>query len=294
MDVAERIALGVVDAERLRRERVVGAEVLELDGYVLALSNQPDPALNGVLVEREPEDPEGSLRRAEAECGRRRQSLGVNLQRRRHPRVDDAVRSLGLALLEERPAMAMDPSVLPEAPRPPDVEIRPVISDADVGAFVAVGVAAFDDDPVVGLAFYGAGARGVDGARTFVAWEGEDPVGISAGYFVRGAVSVMGVGVVPEARRRGIGAALTVHAAKSFPDADLACCIPRRWRARCTRASGSRRSRTGRSGFARERSCRTSVSRTLDGWGTFRGSCGHTSRSWWGSSRPPWRCSTPR
>jgi ribosomal protein S18 acetylase RimI-like enzyme len=59
-----------------------------------------------------------------------------------------------------------------------------------------------------------------------VAWEGEDPVGISAGYFVRGAVSVMGVGVVPEARRRGIGAALTVHAAKSFPDADLAWLHP--------------------------------------------------------------------
>ena len=106
MDVAERIALGVVDAERMRRERVVGAEVLELDGYVLAFSNQPDPALNGAMVEREPEDAVGSLRLAEAECVRRGQPLGVNLQRGRHPRVDDAVRELGLPLLIERPAMA--------------------------------------------------------------------------------------------------------------------------------------------------------------------------------------------
>jgi GNAT superfamily N-acetyltransferase len=225
MDVAERIALGVVDAERLRRERVEGAEVLEIDGYVLAFSNQPDPALNAVMVEREPQDAIGSLHLAEAECVRRAQPLGVNLQRGRHPRVDDAVRDLGLALLLERPAMAVDPSALPEAPLPSCVEIRPVTTDADVGALVAVGVAAFGDDPAVGMAVYGAGARGVDGVRTFVAWDGADPIGISAGYLVRDAVSVMGVAVVPEARRRGIGAALTVRAALTFP-ADLAWLHP--------------------------------------------------------------------
>jgi GNAT superfamily N-acetyltransferase len=225
MDVAERIALGVVDAERLRRERVVGAEVLEIDGYVLAFSNQPDPALNGVMVEREPQDPLGSLHLAEAECVRRGQPLGVNLQRGRHHRVDDAVRSLGLALLMERPAMAVNPAALPDAAPPSGAEIRPVTTDADVGALVAVGVVAFDDDPAVGSAFYGAGSRGVDRVRTFVAWEGDDPVGISAGYRVREAVSVMGVAVVPEARRRGFGAALTVHAARSFPS-DLAWLHP--------------------------------------------------------------------
>jgi GNAT superfamily N-acetyltransferase len=217
VDVAERIALGVVDAERKRRERVVGAEVLEIDGYVLAFSNQPDPALNGVMVEREPEDALGSLHLAEAECVRRGHPLGVNLQRGRHPRVDDAVRSLGLALLLERPAMAVRPGALPDAPPPPGTDIRPVTTDADVGALVAVGVAAFDDDPAVGSAVYGAGARGVDEVRAFVAWEGDDPVGISTGYLVWGALSVRGVAVVPAARRRGIGAALTVRAVRSFP-----------------------------------------------------------------------------
>jgi len=122
-------------------------------------------------------------------------------------------------------AMAVNPTALPDAPLPPGTEIRPVTTDADVGALVAVGVAAFDDDPAVGSAFYGAGSRGVDGVRTFVAWERDDPVGISAGYLVRGAVSVMGVAVVPEARRRGFGAALTVHAARSFPS-DLAWLHP--------------------------------------------------------------------
>jgi GNAT superfamily N-acetyltransferase len=122
--------------------------------------------------------------------------------------------------------MAADLAGLPVAPSPIGVEIRPVTTDADVEALVAVGVASFDDDPAVGMAVYGAGARGVDGVRTFVAWEGDDPVGISAGYLVRGAVSVMGVAVVPQARRRGIGAALTVHAARCFPGADLAWLHP--------------------------------------------------------------------
>ncbi|MEO8477724.1 MAG: GNAT family N-acetyltransferase [Actinomycetota bacterium] len=226
MDVAERIALGAVDAERKRRERVVGAEVLELDGYVLAFSNQPDPALNGAIVERAPRDAVGSLRLVESESVRRGFPLGVHLQAGRHAAVDRAVRSLGLSIKLTRPAMACDLHDLADAQTPPGVEIRPVITDADVEGLVAVGVASFEDDPEVGKAVYGAGARGVEGVQAFLAWRGDEPVGISTGYLVRGAVSVMGVAVVPEARRSGIGAALTLRAARAFPGADLAWLHP--------------------------------------------------------------------
>ena len=98
-------------------------------------------------------------------------------------------------------------------------------TDADVEALVAVGVAAFDDDPAVGMASTGRRTRG-RGVHAFVAWEGDDPVGISTGYLVRDAVSVMGVAVVPRGAAPGIGAALTVHAARSFPGADLAWLHP--------------------------------------------------------------------
>ncbi len=226
MDVAERIALGVVDAERKRRERVVGAEVLELDGYVLAFTNQPDPALNGAVVEHEPKDAAGSLRLAEGESARRGFPLGVHLQAGRHAAVDRAVRSLGLSIKLTRPAMACDLHDLADAETPAGVEIRPVATDADVEALVAVGVASFEDDPEVGRAVYGAGSRGVEGVQAFLARSGDEPVGISTGYLVRGAVSVMGVAVMPEARRAGIGGALTLHAARAFPGADLAWLHP--------------------------------------------------------------------
>ena len=45
-DVGERIALGFAEAERKRRANVQGAEVLEVDGLLLAFANVPDPPVN--------------------------------------------------------------------------------------------------------------------------------------------------------------------------------------------------------------------------------------------------------
>jgi predicted GNAT family acetyltransferase len=66
---------------------------------------------------------------------------------------------------------------------------------------------------------------GVAGARGFVAWEGGEPVGCAVAQDGAGVTSVFGVGVVPEARRRGMGSALTVMAARAFAG-DLAWLLP--------------------------------------------------------------------
>ncbi len=57
-DVGERIALGFVEAERQRRANVPGAEVVEIDGLLLAVANVPDPAVNSALVISEPDGQE--------------------------------------------------------------------------------------------------------------------------------------------------------------------------------------------------------------------------------------------
>ncbi len=226
MDAAERLALGMVDAERKRREKVAGAEVLEIDGLVLCFSNLADPALNSIAVARAPDDPERAMASADLEFERRGQPLGIDLQVGRHPALDRVVRSMGLALIIERPGMVVGLSDLSPIPIPAGIEIRPVVDDLGARAVVSVGTDAFGDDPEIGLAFYGAGAYGVEGARVFLAWDGIQPVGMSAGYLHRGAVGVMGVGVVPRARRRGLGAAITAHAARAFDGADLAWLHP--------------------------------------------------------------------
>lgn len=221
MNAAERLALGLVAAERTRRANVAGAEVFEVDGLVLALANLPDPALSSVVVRRRPHEAHAALSTAEAEFDRRGMRFGIDLQAGRHPGLDEAIRSIGLTRMIERPGMVADPRALPHVPFPSGVEMLPVESPDDAEALVQVGVLAFGDDLTVGRAFYGAAALGSPHSKAFVARRGDDPIGISACYRHGRTIGVMGVGVVPGARRRGVGAALTVHAARWYRDADL-------------------------------------------------------------------------
>src|SRR6188768_3866990 len=118
MEQAERMALGMVDAERKRRQNVAGAEVLEIDGLVLAFSNLPDPQLNSVVVHHEPKDALAAMEAAEREFVQRSHPIGIDLQVGRNPGVDDAVRTMGLIRIIERPGMALDVDGVPEAPVP--------------------------------------------------------------------------------------------------------------------------------------------------------------------------------
>ncbi len=227
VEAAERIALGFVDAERKRREKVVGAEVIEIDGLVLMLANLPDPQLNGVFVEREPADPAAALAAAEVEYRKRRMVFGVDLQAGRHPAMDAAVRTTGLQRILQRPGMCCDLAGLEEAQVPEGFDVEKVRDERGARAMVDVGTEAFGDDPEIGAAFYGAGAFGVRDAKTFVAWKGSEPVGIAAGYLHEGAVGVLGVGVRESERRKGLGAAMTVVAARAFGEAaDMAWLHP--------------------------------------------------------------------
>jgi ribosomal protein S18 acetylase RimI-like enzyme len=152
--------------------------------------------------------------------------MGLNFQVRRHPAIDAAVRDLGLTRIVQEPGFAAAVAELHGVAPPPGIEIQTVNGDDAAGALVDVGVEAFGDDPDVAGRFYATGAYGVPGAMSFVGWEDGRPVAIASAYVHDAAVGVFGVGVVPTARRRGIGAAITVHAARAFPEADLAWLHP--------------------------------------------------------------------
>jgi len=225
-DVGERIALGFAEAERQRRANVPGAEVMELDGLLLAFANVPDPPVNSALVISEPIDPPAALAKAEAEFRERDRVFGMDLAVGRHPSVDEAVRSAGLSLLFSWPAMAARVDDLPERPLPEGVRVEAVGDAQGASALARVERALLDpseleDGSRIAERFYGPGSYGVDGARSFVAWKGGEPVGIASAHLRQGAVGIFGVGVVPHARRRGIASALSVIAARAFP-ADLA------------------------------------------------------------------------
>ncbi|MDP9222331.1 MAG: GNAT family N-acetyltransferase [Actinomycetota bacterium] len=225
-DVGERIALGFAEAERQRRANVPGAEVMEIDGLLLAFANVPDPPVNSVLVITEPSDPLAALAEAEAEFRERDRVFGMDVAVGRHPTVDRAIQSAGLSFLFSWPAMAVRVDDLPERLLPQGVRAEPV-SDARGASAVArvertlLDPAEVESGSEVPERFYGPASFGGEGARTFVVWEGDEPVGIASAHFHDGAVGILGVGVVPRARRRGIASALSVIAARAFP-ADFA------------------------------------------------------------------------
>lgn len=225
-DPAERLALGLVHVERTRLVKVVGAEVLEIDGLVLSFTNQPEPSLNSTVVAREPVDAPLALARAREAFAARGLPLGIGMQAGRHPSVDRAVRAAGLRRILERPGMVASLDTLRDAVPPSDVEIREVRDQGGADGLVRVDLDAFGGDPRVAKAVHGAGAFGVPGKRAFVAWREDAPVGAASGFLHEGAVGIMGVGVIEAARRRGVGAAITAAAARAFAGADLAWLQP--------------------------------------------------------------------
>ncbi|MDP9300277.1 MAG: GNAT family N-acetyltransferase [Actinomycetota bacterium] len=225
-DVGERIALGFVEAERQRRANVPGAEVVEIDGLLLAFANVPDPPVNSVLVVTEPSDPSAALAAAEAEFRARDRVLGMDVAVGRHPSIDQAIRSAGFSLLFSWPAMAVRIDDLPERSLPEGVRVESVSDARGTSAVARVERTLLDPAEVESSSeiperFYGPASHAGEGARTFVAWEGDEPVGIASAHLRDSAVGILGVGVVPSARRRGIASALSVIAARAFP-ADLA------------------------------------------------------------------------
>ncbi len=221
MDVGERIARGFAEAERKRRANVVGAEVLEIDGLLLAFANVPDPPVNSTLVISEPSDPAGALAAAEQVFGDRGLPFGLDVAVGRHPSVDAAIRDAGLALLFAWPGMAVRVDDLPALVLPAGIRVEPVADARGEAAIAHVEQAGFGSEPEIAERFYAAASYGGDGARSFVAWDGDEPVGMAAAYLHAGAIGIFGVAVVPSARRRGIASALSVIAARAFP-ADLA------------------------------------------------------------------------
>jgi ribosomal protein S18 acetylase RimI-like enzyme len=226
LDVGERIALGIAEAERRRRANVPGAEVVEIDGLLLAFANVPDPPVNSTLVITEPQDPPGALVAAESAFRERDRVFGMDVAVGRHPSIDRAVRSAGLSLLFSWPAMAVNVEDLPERPLPEGVRVEPVSDARGASAVARVERALLDPAEIasgseIAERFYGPASNAGEGARTFVAWEGDEPVGIASAHFLDGAIGILGVGVIPRARRRGIASALSVIAARAFP-ADLA------------------------------------------------------------------------
>lgn len=211
----ERLATAMVAAMRRRTLAVAGAEVLEVDGVLLLLTGLPDPSLNHCVVEREPADAVAALEGAEATFDERELGFGIRLEVGLHPSVDDAVRVRGLRRLFGRPIMTAPLGELPALAPPWEVEIVRAHADADLAALAAIEVESFGTPPAAAEGLLCRGLAELPGAALLLARLDGEPVGEAFGIRQDDTVGVFGVGVVPRARMRGIGGALTVEAARA-------------------------------------------------------------------------------
>jgi hypothetical protein len=129
------------------------------------------------------------------------------------------LRPHGWTLLGYEPLMLRPVGGAAPAP-PPGLRIEEVRDVAGVRAFERAIVRGFESPELEARgsgAVFGAGILSDDRYRLWVGWEGDQPVSAAATFVAAGINDVTLVGTVPEARRRGYGAALTWRATLADP-----------------------------------------------------------------------------
>jgi ribosomal protein S18 acetylase RimI-like enzyme len=207
----EQLGRAMAAALRAKTLAVPGGEVTEIDGLEVYLSHLPDPGENFAFVATEPKDPDPALTEAETVLRRNGMPFGIGVLAGRHASVDAAVRARGLRVLFTEPVMTIRTADLADVPLPPDVRITDAGLD-DLRTLAELDAVAFEGDIDVSRGLYSRGL--LDVAHVVTARIDGKIVGVATGVPAEGAVAVFGVAVAPEARRRGIGAALTAAAAR--------------------------------------------------------------------------------
>lgn len=222
-EIEERIATGMVVFWRDRVRHLKGHVIHEVDGVVVCLTGLDDDEQNTALIEREPEDAAAALAEAEGVFRAHGRTLGVDVERGRHPDVDAALRAIGLEMVATRPAMAADVEDVEPAQVPDGVEIVRVTEPETLADLVDVEVGAFETDRAVAEGLLAPSQLSLPNVRLYAAIADGRAVAQAVTNTQGGAVGVFGVATLPEYRRRGIGTAITAFAIDDVRDeTDLA------------------------------------------------------------------------
>jgi hypothetical protein len=123
------------------------------------------------------------------------------------------LRPFGRRVWRREPWFYRPPGPLPDV-TPPELEVVPVSTPADVEEFEAVSVRGFggEDDAVAPGTYHPPEVLSDDAMKMFIGRVDGLAVAAAMGYVTNGTVGVFGVTTIASARRRGYGTALT-HAA---------------------------------------------------------------------------------
>jgi GNAT superfamily N-acetyltransferase len=194
------------------RTSALGGAVHEHDGVLCCLTGLNFPPFNPSLVERPPHDPAAALVAAERRYVAVGLPFGINLDIELHRDVRSAAQSAGLRVIQSEPGMVVVPSEVREPSVPNGVEIVPAREHLDAVAIVATE--GFGGDLTINRGFVPPTVYDDGSARVYLARLDGRPVATVETSLQDGVLGVFGVATVPDARRRGIAAAITAHAVR--------------------------------------------------------------------------------
>jgi predicted GNAT family acetyltransferase len=222
-EIEERIAIGMVAFWRDRVRHLPGHVLHGSDGVVVCLTGLDDDEQNTALIEREPEDAAAALAEAEGVFRAHGRSLGIDVERGRHPDVDAALQAMQLEVVATRPAMAADVEDVEQVQAPDGIEIVRVTDPELLADLVEVEVGAFETERAVAEGLLSPSQLSLPNVRLYAATADGRAVAQAVTNTQGGAVGVFGVATLPEYRHRGIGTAITAFAIDDVRDeADLA------------------------------------------------------------------------
>jgi ribosomal protein S18 acetylase RimI-like enzyme len=215
MDQAELIAradANYFDSMASLAVTAVSGEVAERDGVRAVVTGVPVPWLNVVFVVRPPHEPYSALRRAVELMDARGVPFVVRIREGLHPESERAAAELGLRPSDPVPGMIRGDARV-DTPLPAGLEVRRV-TEAGMDDFLHVNVVGFSIPEDIARQMMTPAVLGVIGAEAYTGYIDGLPVASSALIASHRVAGVYNVATLPDYRRRGLGAAMTLHAVR--------------------------------------------------------------------------------
>ncbi|MGE0542961.1 MAG: GNAT family N-acetyltransferase [Dehalococcoidia bacterium] len=188
-----------------------GRLLVEGDGLLL-IAAEGLPWLTIAAMTRMPPDPMATLRRAQAFFAERGLAWGLTAAGDVAEAVAPAAEAVGLTPGEHMPGMLLAPLV-GEVPVVPGLTIREVRDAADLDTFNATSGDGFGGGEHLYRLLYQPQMLDRPGSTLYLGYLDGEPVATALRITGHGIAGIGGVSTIPAARRRGIGEAITRHAA---------------------------------------------------------------------------------